>query len=222
VYGLDVPCYGPNESRLGHIASRHALLKVIQTAITLVNQVSQRPVLLVGLSLGGLLCTHALAQQWQHPLPVKGLVLISPAFKGASASFTPKTYAQVVYHGLVTKSRQPIYIPYDITSITGDATQQARLAKGTDCVQALTAGSFLELLKLTLSRSGFRQLTYPLLLFRAETDTICDTTAMDAIWRNWPNPKKQMTIFANVRHDLVLEPVITSMAHQIGMWQTTL
>jgi alpha-beta hydrolase superfamily lysophospholipase len=221
VVGLDVSMYGPNESETGHIPSQNALLEHVQQAIETVYTQFNRPVLLIGLSLGGLIVTHALARS-TYRLPVAGVVLVSPAFKGSAQSFKFKMYAQVLYRSMVSKSAKPIYIPYDLMSITSDVTQQQMLRQSTGCVTSLTPSSFLELIKLTLSRHQFNNLNYPLYLFRAEEDPICDTAAMDAEWRRWPHKQKQLTLFANVKHDLLLEPVYPQMAAMIGLWASNL
>ena len=218
VAGLDISLYGPSETQVGHIPSRQALLAIIQQGIQAVYEQHNKPVLLIGLSLGGLLVTHALARS-AYQQPVAGVVLVSPAFKASSRSFRPKTYAQVLMRSWVTRSSSPIGLPYDITGITSDPEQQSRLRAATGCVTAMTAPSFLELLKLTISRRQFGQLNYPLLLMRADEDHICDTQAMDQEWKRWPNKQKQLVVFANVKHDLVLEPVNRQMATMIWGWQ---
>jgi alpha-beta hydrolase superfamily lysophospholipase len=218
VTGLDINHYGPSETQVGHIPNRQVLLGIIQQGIQSVYERYNQPVLLIGLSLGGLLVTHALARS-TYRQPVAGVVLVSPAFKASARSFRPKTYAQVLLRSWVTRSSTPIGLPYDITGVTSDVTQQSRLREAKGCVTSMTAPSFLELLKLTLSRRQFNQLDYPLLMMRAHDDHICDTQAMDAEWKRWPNPQKQLMIFANVKHDLVLEPVNRHMATVIKDWQ---
>jgi alpha-beta hydrolase superfamily lysophospholipase len=219
VYGLDNQLYGPNPTGIGNITHHNQLTQSVEAAIHQTYQHSGKPVLLVGLSLGALIAVHAVAGQPKR-LPLAGMVLVSPAFKGAAASFKAKTYAQVLVGALLTKSTTPIGLPYDMTSITSDPEQQQRVGMASGCVRALPPGSYLQLLKLTLSRKGFDRLNYPMLMMRAAEDTICDTTAMDAEWKRWPHPNKQAIVFANVCHDLVLEPIKGLMAHHIYAWHT--
>jgi alpha-beta hydrolase superfamily lysophospholipase len=221
VTGLDNSLYGPNSLETGHISSRLHLLQAVQESVEAVHKQFNKPVVLIGLSLGGLIVSHALARATQH-LPIAGVVLISPAFKGSSSSFKAKTYAQVLTRALLLKSAKPIAIPYDISSITSNVKEQERLRNATGCIRSLTADSFLELLKLTLSRRQFHRLDYPLLLMRADEDLICDVSAMDKEWQRWPHPQKQLMVFANAKHDLVLEPVYPQMASLIHGWENGL
>jgi alpha-beta hydrolase superfamily lysophospholipase len=217
VLGVDVSLYGPNPTEVGQFDSHQQLTQAIQQALTQAQQHMNMPILPIGLSLGGLIATHTVAN-----MRVPGLVLISPAFKAAAASFNLGVIAKVVFKALLTQDTVPMSIPYNIEGITSNPVSRALLHNTPGCVQKLPPKSFYQLLKLTLAPLPYTQLNYPLLLLRPQQDTICDTKAMDVVWQRWPHPNRQRHIYPEAYHDLTLETVHPQVAQSIAQWSASL
>jgi alpha-beta hydrolase superfamily lysophospholipase len=224
IYALELPEYG-HYPVTQPLTSSTDLYAVVAQSVKALAQRHQQPVVLLGVSLGGLVALHTSVQF--PDLPLKALALISPALKASPQSFDPGIYARIIgqrlFERLGLATSRYFKLPYRVDLITGDATQQARILSGDKPFDGLQTQGWMQLLRMTLFQSGFAQLTPPVALFYTQGDAVCDPRAMVRFYERLQQPQKQCVVYQGVQHDLTLEPdVVDSVAHTLIKWVSAL
>jgi alpha-beta hydrolase superfamily lysophospholipase len=223
VYGLDIPRIGLNPEKVGDFHHRSDLLGEIRDAIEHLSKEQNRPVVAIGLSLGGLLVTHTAANP---PKGLGGIVVISPAYKAASATFKPMIYVKAILRRMLEKIRLlkpgtiPIPFADDQSAITRNPDKIRLMRETEERITRLSTRACIELIKLTLldTPKAVKQINVPLALFVAQHDKICDPTAMMKAFEQFPSPEKKLFVFPEAMHDLTLDPEMPAMADAINAW----
>lgn len=223
VFGLDIPRIGTNPTQQGDFADRADLMKEIADSIDWLSEKYQRPVYTVGLSLGGLLVTHMAAQP---PKNLAGIVVISPAYKGAPETFKPGLYIKSLIRRVFEKARilksGKVLVPFadDQRDITRNPNKIRLMQETPDRVRWLSTRACVELIKLTLldTPKVVKNIHVPLMLFVSQHDRICDPRAMFKAFDQFPSQDKKLCVFPEAMHDLTLDPEMPVMATTMCDW----
>jgi alpha-beta hydrolase superfamily lysophospholipase len=223
VFGLDIPEIGTNPTLEGHFKSRKDIIRPIEESITYLAEKHHRPVYAVGLSLGGLLVTHMAANP---PKELSGIVVISPAYKGAPETFKPGIYIKSLIRYVFEKAhvlkKGSIAIPFaeDQKDITRNPEKIRLMRETKNRIKHLSTNACVELIKLTLldTPKAVKKIQVPLMLFVAEHDRVCDPQAMFKAFEKFPSIDKRLYVFPEAMHDLTLDPEMPTMANTISDW----
>jgi alpha-beta hydrolase superfamily lysophospholipase len=226
VFGLDIPRIGRNPSQIGDFEDRRDLLREVAETVQYLSQEHDRPVYALGLSLGGLLVTHVAANP---PKELAGIMVVSPAYKAASATFKPMIYVKALFKRALEKlhllTPDPIAIPYaeDQTSVTRNPEKRKLIHETPDRVNFLTPRACVELIKLTLmdTPKTSTKIQLPVVMFVAQKDVICDPQAMVNAYAKFPSQDKQLYLLNEAMHDIVLDPEMPAMADTMNAWLAT-
>jgi alpha-beta hydrolase superfamily lysophospholipase len=218
MYGMDTRCLGDDPANKGHLPDRKELVREIAETVDYLHEKHGGKVILTGVSLGGLISTHYLAD---NPEKVSGAILVAPAFRPAKSSFTPWFYAKVLakfsLEKLGLKSPSPIKMPYgnDAEIVDDGLPDDAR-----EQISSLSATSYYELMKLTYFEAftKAKQIKVPTLVVIPEKDTVCSPKAMRQAFDLIPAREKTLLSFPNAHHNLIFEKYMVPLAQYVSHW----
>jgi alpha-beta hydrolase superfamily lysophospholipase len=232
-YGLELLAYGgAHPTGQAHFDDRRHLMQTVVAALDHLRARHPEALLVpVGLSLGALVLTHAMALLWKtNQITTLGplqFCLVSPAFRAARASFGPEIYAQVIRGyalSLMGKplTAPPIPLPYaeNQVLVTRNQAMAEYMHADTRRVTHMSALGYLELLKLTVLDT-FRALPRihsPVLQFMPGCDAVCDSLWMIRGFERIASDEKQLVLFPEAYHDLTVEPEMPLMAAYLAQW----
>lgn len=224
VVGLELDEIGIHPSGVGDFADRQEIISEIAETVEWLSQKEGRPVFVIGLSLGGLLVSHAAAKQ---PKGLGGIAVISPAYKAATATFKPYFYVQALFrrigeklHIVQPKKTLPIPFAEDQTTITRNPEKIKLMDNTPNRVLKLTPQACVQLIQLTLvdTPKVMKKITCPVALYVAQDDKICDAPTMLETFGQFASKSKQLIVFPEGRHDLTLEAEMPAMANHVNQW----
>lgn len=223
VFGIDIPRIGRNPTGIGDFADRRDLVKEVTETVQHLAAEHKRPVYALGLSLGGLLVTHMAANP---PKELSGIIVASPAYRAATATFKPMIYVKAIFKRMLEKcwilKKSTIAIPYaeDQTSVTRNPEKRKMIHETPDRVNFLTSQACVQLIKLTLldTPKTSQKIHLPVIMFVAQQDKICDPQAMVDAFEKFPSKDKRVFILPESMHDVVLDPEMPLMANAINEW----
>lgn len=221
IYAPDLRSFGLNHYGEGKPPLRH--INVIRGDLSaffdhLSNHLAlPEPVDLAGISLGGILATHLVAD---HPERYSRLLLLAPAFKAHTRSF-PLTYkVKSIIGRLVQGHRHATALPYGVEALTRNAAILEDPQYKNPPPMPLTIDFLLSVEK--LGDGAFKktaQLTVPTKIVVPGNDVVCDPVAMRAAYYRIPDTTpKLLREYDDFYHDLLFEEGYPQIAQEILDW----
>lgn len=225
IYGIDLPNVGQHQHSVGHIASTEKMINKIKDTITYLSKKEQRPVVAIGTSLGGLLLSHAAIDK---PEGLAGIGLISPVYKSHS-DLKKDLVRGVLARGSEAQSekikdrlkeRKEKTLP-DVNLLT-PLQKKVRYEKETvgDSVRKLTLPSYLKISSLmrNFRNKKFKKFDLPVFAVVTRTDDMIDTETTIKTLNKLSSKHKQIKIYDEGAHDLVVDPVLEEVTESITDW----
>ena len=213
---LDLRGFGKRKDELG--VNMNNWLEDIEIAAKYLHSLmGNKPVFLIGNSMGGLLALKAC----QHVKP-SGLALLSPAFAGHPKIFSLSYQITELVKAVIKPNGQST-LPYGTELITRDEQLKIWLDKDEDRRHTVPSKMFLDLFFLTQSlRLKKINLACPLFLITAGKDGIIDNKVSELIFRQINSPNKKKTILSNAMHDLTLDLAVDQLVDLLVDWSSSI
>lgn len=184
------------------------------------RQVKDKPIYVVGNSVGALLAVAAV--EYMRP---DGLILLSPGFQGHPETFTKFFQIQAIIKAyLVPEMLVPL--PYTPDMVSRDPSSVQFMENDSTKRFSVPGKMLLELLD--LSNRTMKWLRHidtfpaPVLMLTAGQDQIVDNSASDKIFKRINPSYKQAHTFEYAWHDLMFDPVVDEVADWLVRWQAYL
>lgn len=189
------------------------LIKVVRHLKALLGD---KPIFLVGNSMGGLIALKALPSL--SPADIAGLTLLAPAFEGHPKTF-PWHYKLNMLFKALLNPEQEYPLPYQIDAVTDQEAVKVWLKNEIDGDFHISGRMILSLLGLTQGlRFSNLNAGCPILMLTAGRDSLVDNRTNKYIYDRLLCPQKQQRLFGSAMHDLTLDPVIDQVADEIVSW----
>lgn len=217
VYAEDLPGWGRSEGRRGHIESFEDYLSSVRewTSDALADAKGEKPVYVMGHSLGGLIATRYV-QTDKRSGELAGLILSSPCLKLKMA--VPAWKAQLAQ--VLDRVWPTLVIPNGITPdmVSRDEAVQAAYKSDPLNYPKVSVRWFSELNQAMENAWADRsRLNLPVMILQAGADTVVDADAVEQFADGLPGePKFQR--FAGLRHEILNEPEKEEVLHNIVTW----
>lgn len=174
------------------------------------SQAAGRPIYLIGNSMGALI--SLLAASCLKP---NGLVLLSPGFDGYPATFTLVFRLKAVLMALLAPHSE-IRLPYPDDFISRDEGVREWIGSDRQRRRLIPTAMLLELLKLTWKLSTqAKVIECPVLMMTAGVEKIVNNKVNVDFFEKIVSPRKKKQHFSAAWHDLMLDPVIDSVADDV-------
>lgn len=181
----------------------------------LAQQVGDKPLFVMGNSMGGLVALASLKQLKPKP---DGIVLFSPGFDGCPQTFTIPYKLKATIKALFDP-RAKIDLPYDATKVSREETVRHWIENDKESVLSLPGEMMLELLRLTLEMPKYYQsLQVPLIMLTAGKEYIVDNKAALAAFNKIEAPEKKHLHFEESWHDLLLDRDLDNVCESLCQW----
>ncbi len=177
---------------------------------------------LAGISLGGSTATHWVTS---HPELFEALILIAPAYKPSKQSFPLPYVLKNVGKYLLKGADASMTLPYDIRSLTRNQSFLNNPNNQQKHFEPLTLPT-----QYMLSLKGFngkanqlaKDINTPTLILVPEQDVVCDPDAMKKAYQAMANKYKQLKLYPQAYHDLLIEPELPEIINDVNNWLNTL
>lgn len=177
------------------------------------DTVGDRPIFVMGNSMGAVVALKALSQ-----INPSGLVMFSPGFDGHPDMFKLTYRLKAITTALLQPDNE-ITLPYTTDQITREPQVRNWLANDPDRKFILTARTLLELLKLTQeTKSSPRKISCPAYMFTSGQETIVNNAVSQAIFDRLNAPSKRQHSFPEAWHDLMFDPVLDELVELLSTW----
>jgi alpha-beta hydrolase superfamily lysophospholipase len=191
----------------------HWLDDLVRVFDYLKEQFPNKPVYLIGNSMGGLLALAA--TQYIQP---DGLVLLSPGFDGAPQTFTWQ-YRLVTIIKAMLRPEMEVALPYDQNLVTRDETARQWISRDPEGRFRLPGKYLLELLKLSNAiKDRGHTVSCPVLLMTAGQDRIINQQVNLSFFERLSAPGKKHKHFPDAWHDLMFDPVVDEVSDEVVSW----
>jgi acylglycerol lipase len=177
------------------------------------KQIGDKPIFIVGNSMGALIAYLAAAQ-----VSPAGIVMMSPGFEGYPGTFTLKYRLKTIFKAL-TKPDEECDVAYGLDIVTEVESVRAWAENDPDRRFAVPGRMLLELLSLTQGlRFKKMILNCPVLMILAGRDKIVDNKTNNQVFKRLIAPSKQLKVFPDSFHDLPMNPAVEDVAEEIANW----
>lgn len=216
-YAPDLRGFGHTPGPAGHVDSfrlyHEDLEKLLARAVA---ENSQRPVYLLGESMGAVLAVDFVATR---PALLSGLVLVSPSFRdrlGVPLARKAAAFLHVLLH-----HRKWYHLPWDPGSFTRDEAVIRFLEQDPLEVRRVTAQFYFAYARVVArARREAAFLHLPVLMLLPGEDRMIDTGYSRAYFERIPSPDKQLVEYAGFYHALLLELGRERVHRDIADWIT--
>lgn len=184
------------------------------------RQVGNKPIYLIGNSVGALLAIAAC--EFIRP---DGLILLSPGFQGFADTFTKAYQIGAIIKAYIVPDME-IALPYTPDMVSRDPSSVKFMDD--DLMKRFRVPGKMLLELLHLSNRTVRWLkrleTFPspVLMITAGQDQIVDNTVSETIFKRINASYKQLHCFEYAWHDLMFDPVVDEVADWVIRWQAYL
>jgi alpha-beta hydrolase superfamily lysophospholipase len=215
VYGFDLRGHGQSDGRRLYVNAWRDFLGDLRLVLEQVQRAdSDRPVFLIGLSLGGLL---ALNYAQHHPAGLKGVVAVAPA---VDASGVPALMRALIPLIARVAPRLSLDLGLDLTRISRDAAAARAyaddplltLGKSTPRMAAEVLAAIAE------TQAGAASLCLPLLILHGAEDKIVPPSGSAEFFQKAGALDKQRRVYAGAYHNLFLEANRAQVFGDIVTW----
>lgn len=217
VYSGDLPGWGRSHGRRGHINSFAEYVEAVRlwTEEALQRSNSNRPVFLLGHSLGGLAATR-FVQTYSRRKELSGLILTSPCLELKLA--VPAWKAQLA--GWLNQVWPTLSLPNGITPDMVSRDEAVQAAYRTDPLNypKVSVRWFQELHRAMEHAWGERELLdIPVLVLQAGDDCLINADAVE-LFTSALEGNASFIRFAGLRHEVLNEPEREQVLHQMAVW----
>jgi acylglycerol lipase len=179
----------------------------------LTKQLSDKPVFIVGNSMGGLI---ALASA--DRVKPTGLAMLSPGFEGHPDTFTFGYRISTLVKALLNPEKD-FDLPYGLESVTEVESVRNWLENDPEKRFSVPGKMLLELLFLTQGLHFKKLETHcPVLMMLAGRDRIVDNRVNKQFYKHIESPEKSEVCFENSIHDLTLNPIVDEVSERLYTW----
>jgi alpha-beta hydrolase superfamily lysophospholipase len=215
VLALDLAGFG-RRTNDKYISVRHWLKDIETVSGYLHSLMGDKPVFLLGNSMGGLLALKTCPL-----IKPSGLALLSPAFAGHPKLFPLSYQLPVLWQALIDPDKE-ITLPYGVDLITKEERLRAWLEKNGNRRRGVPAKVLLDLLFLTQSLRLKRiNILCPLFMITAGMDGIISNQASEIIYRQISAPAKKKIIMPKAMHDLTLDLCLEQVTESLMDWSNS-
>ena len=179
------------------------------------EQVGERPIYLIGNSMGALV-VHCIAPA----VCPAGIALLSPGYAGNTATFTFGYRLKVMLKSWLEPDRE-LSLPYGSSSFVAAESTRAWVDHDPDCRLSVTGKMMSEVAK--LSNLASRQaglIKCPTLVVTAGMDKVVDNRAVSTIFDKLSIPSKRRKHFVDAYHDLLFDPAVDEVAKEVLDWMS--
>jgi len=218
IVAMDLPGFGLNSHLLPQSPKYYThLLDAFWQSEAIQEALANKPFAVAGISLGGSTATHWASQ---HPKRFSQLILIAPAFKASRYSFPLTFVLRHVLKRAIQGRSATLTLPYDINSLTRNQTfldgQQQHFQPLTLPVDFMLAIDGFN----TKARRLCRKLHTSTLMLVPGQDKVCCPKAMKQAFQSIPAPNKQLKVYPDAYHDLLIEPELPTLIEDIQHWSS--
>jgi alpha-beta hydrolase superfamily lysophospholipase len=176
------------------------------------EQVGDKPIFLMGNSMGGVVSLCG-----APAVSPEGLVLFSPGFAGNSKTFSLGYKLRGLIQAFLSPDTE-IQLPYGSDAFIREQSVRSWVDSDQEARMSVAAKTLLELLKLTNQVEQQTQLvSCPTLIATAGMDKIIDNKAVNAVFEKLSVPKKRRH-FVEAYHDLMFDPLIDDLTNELVDW----
>lgn len=177
------------------------------------EQVGDKPIFLMGNSMGGVVAACA-----APAVDPSGLVLFSPGFEGNMRTFTPIFRIMGMLQAILQPDSE-IDLPYGSDAFILEKSTRTWVDSDPDARFRVPAGMLLQLLKLTQQvPQRVRLIKCSTLMITAGLDRIIDNKAAAGIFAKLNVPHKKRRHFVDAYHDLLFDPAIDDLTKEVTDW----
>lgn len=177
------------------------------------DTVGDKPIFIMGNSMGALVAIKALAE-----LNPAGLVMFSPGFDGHPETFRLTYRLRAIYKAFFDPDSE-LALPYGPNEITREPQIRQWIAADPDGRFNLSARMLLELLKLTSEvKTSMRKVPCPVMMFTSGQERIVNNQVNDLLFERIVAPRKDKHRFDEAFHDLMFDPVLDSLVDMLSTW----
>lgn len=212
-------CLAPDLSGFGIRKENNNLsiqlwLKEIEMAFDyLVSLMPDKPVFLLGNSMGGLLALTAC----QHMNPA-GLALLSPAFAGNNKYF-PLSYQLKEAIKALLNPKAEVRLPYGTDAITANEICAKWIDADNNRRYTIPGQVLLELVALAIkTRLDKIYLNCPLFIASAQLDEIVDNKIIELVYKQIHSDNKVAFAIEKSHHDLTLDLAVEEVSSRLTKW----
>jgi alpha-beta hydrolase superfamily lysophospholipase len=217
IFALSYDQLGFGKRKEQVFSSSHEWLKDVKKVTAFLQDlVGDKPIFLIGNSMGGLIALKAVSEL--QSANIAGLTLLSPAFEGHPKTF-PLSYKLDMLLKALFNPEGEFTLPYGVDVVAGQGAVKDWLENDPERRFQLTGRMILSLLALT---QGLRftqpNANCPVLMLSAGQDRLVDNRSNKSIFKKLISPSKKELIFSNAMHDLTLDPAVDDVANEIVNW----
>ncbi|MCM3143371.1 alpha/beta hydrolase [Brevibacillus sp. MER 51] len=217
VYAEDLPGWGRSPGRRGHIQSFEDYLSRVRewTSTALADASGEKPVCLMGHSLGGLIATRFI-QTDERSKELAGLILTSPclklkltvpAWKEQLAQFLDRVWPTLVMPNGITPDM-----------VSRDEAVQAAYQNDPLNYSKVSVRWFTELNRsMEKAWAERNQIKHPVLVLQAGADSLVDADAVEQFTAGLSD-RQTFERFAGLRHEILNEPEKEEVLQKIVSW----
>ncbi len=214
VYAIDHRGFGLSRETRGDISSYDIYLNDIEDLVSRIEQdLPGKPVLLIGLSMGGHLAFRSAARLGKR---ISGVIALSPGFRGRR---TPISLVAKVLLYLLINPRQILPSIVNTPLTTRNRSHLEAIDRDPHWVGAFSARFYwATLASLSKAFKEMRRITCPVLVLQGGVDHIVDPGAGRRYFDQLASVDKEFRILPGVYHNLIAEPEMPQLALEIAAW----
>lgn len=215
-FAFDLPGFGKSDYPKGDIDSYETWINVTRDVLKkfLLNFQVMSPVFVLGHSLGAVISILL-----NEKVKANGWILSVPGFEGNNKTFPLSTFLLPALFKALTKSKEPITIPFGPELLTKNKKTQQKIKKDPLRVINISAQMIMQVYLLSLKAKRSHDLiTEPVLMLVADKDAVCSNKAMEKFFNEMNAPDKSKKNYTESLHDLFVEDEMPQIAHDIADW----
>lgn len=212
VLSYDLAGFGKRTSET-FVSSKQWLSDLVTSYSYLKNLVGNKPIYLVGNSMGALLALKSCPT-----IKPTGLALLSPGFEGHPQTFPVSYRLKAVIEALLNPDRDQD-LPYNPDLITSQIPVREWLKMDPDRRFTVPGRMLLDLLALTQRlRWQNIEIDCPALMLTASQDFLVNNRVNQKVFKRIKSPDKRVRSFPDSLHDLTLDVDVDAVADEITTW----
>ncbi|XVJ52021.1 MAG: alpha/beta hydrolase [Vampirovibrio sp.] len=225
VIGIDLPSFGVNQHL--KVSTHHESIQYLTEVLhpTVLKQAlgiqHSKAWFASGISLGALSALHVLPRVQED---YTGILLMVPAFKGNTRTYSLPYIGQALWQSLTHPPETLLTLPYGIDTIT-QCPEAHRLhveAHGSPRI-AHPVGYMTSILPWQLkAKAALKKINRPVMMMTAGADFVVDTKIMHQRFKEFqPHLNHVLAHFPSLYHDVLLEPERHILNKPLSIWIET-